>query len=136
MATPNFIHLAKTIDPDGIITIDFVADGIQVGNTTLNAAVQVERNGDDPSIPLRGIRLQSDGEPLEFSTSDQAWMFTVRTADGDAIEVVHMDGGTDAAEQIFVPVAEDNVSMMLTANHSIGVWRGGPTRLNLYTPVP
>ena len=31
-------------------------------------------------------------------------------------------------------MAEGN--MLLTANHSIALWRGGPTRLNLYTPIP
>ena len=134
MATPNFRHLDKTIDADGIITIDLSTDGLQTGNEVYNAAVQVARNGVDPTIPLRGIRLLTDGDPLEFNSTDQAWMFTARSADGDAIEVVHMDGGTAAAEQIFVPVVEAN--MLLTANHSIALWRGGPTRLNLYTPIP
>ena len=135
MATPTFIHLDKTIDADGIITIDFETDGIQVGNDNLHAAVQVARNVGDPAIPLRGIRLLAGpGDPLEFNNGDQAWMFTIRTDDGDTIEVVHMHVGTDAAEQIFVPVVEDD--MLLTANHSIALWRGGPTRLNLYTPIP
>ena len=133
MATPNFLHIDKTIDADGIITVDFVNDGIESGGVVLNAAILVSRNGGDPTIPLRGIRLLTDGSPLEFSTAYQAWMFTVRTADGDAIEVVHMDGGTDTAEQIFVPVVEGN--MWLTGNHTINVWRGGPTRSNLYTPT-
>jgi hypothetical protein len=134
MATPNFIHIDKTIDADGIITVDFANDGIEVGDKVLNAAILVSRNGGDPTIPLRGIRLLTDGSPLEFSTAYQSWMFTVRTADGDAIEVVHMDGGTDAAEQIFVAVVEGN--MWLTANHTINLWcLGGPTRSNLYTPT-
>jgi hypothetical protein len=133
MATPNFLHIAKTIDADGIITINFTTDGIQSGNDVYHAAVQVARNGSDPTIPLRGIRLLADvGDPLQFSNSDQAWMFTVRTDDGDAIEVVHMDVGTDASEQIFVPVTEGN--MLMTANHTTDLWRGGPIRMNLYTP--
>jgi len=133
MTTPNFLHIAKTIDADGIITIDFTGDGLQTGSEVLHAAIQVSRNGGDPTIPLRGIRLLTGGAPLEFSNGDQAWMFTMRSADSDAIEVVHMDGGTDAVEQIFVPVVEAN--MWLTANHTINLWRGGPTRSNLYTPT-
>jgi hypothetical protein len=133
MATPNFLHIDKILDADGIITVDFANDGIESGGVVLNAAIQVARNVGDPTIPLRGIRLETGGDPLEFSNSDQAWMFTIRADDGDAIEVVHMDGGTDAAEQIWVPVIEGN--MLLTANHAIDLWRGGPTRMNLYTPT-
>ena len=135
MATPNFIHLEKTIDADGVIEVDFATDGIQVGNDNFHAAIQIARNVGDPAIPLRGIRLLSGpNDPIQFNNSDQAWMFTIRADDGDTIEVVHMHVGTDAVEQIFVPVAEAN--MLLTANHSIALWRGGPTRLNLYTPIP
>jgi hypothetical protein len=94
----------------------------------------VAPNVGDPTIPLRGIKLLTGGDPLEFNNGDQAWMFTIRTDDGDTIEVVHMHVGTAAAEQIFVPVVE--ADMLLTANHSIALWRGGPTRLNLYTPIP
>lgn len=134
MATPNFIHIEKTIDSDGIITVDFANDGIEVGNVVLNAAILVSRNGGDPTIPLRGIRLLTGGSPLEFSTAYQSWMYTLRTNDGDAIEVVHMDGGTDAVDQIWISITED--SMWLTANHSFNLWRlGGPSRSNLYTPT-
>jgi len=133
MATPNFLHLDKEIDADGIITVDLSTDGLQLGNDIYNAAIQVARNGVDPTIPLRGIRLLAGPtEPLQFNNADQAWMFTARSADGDAIEVVHMDGGNAVAEQIFVPGVEAN--MLLTANHAIDLWRGGPTRMNLYTP--
>ena len=73
MATPNFLHLDKTIDSDGIITINFTADGIQSGNEVFHAAIQVARNGSDPTIPLRGIRLLADvGDPLQFNSSSQA----------------------------------------------------------------
>ena len=133
MTTPNFLHISKTIDADGLITVDFANDGIEVGNVVLNAAILVSRNVGDPTIPLRGIRLETGGSPLEFSTAYQSWMYTLRTADGDAIVVEHMDGSTDAVEQIWIPVTEGN--MLLTANHTINLWRGGPTRSNLYTPT-
>lgn len=133
MATPNFLNLAKTLDADGIFEVDFTEDNIEVGNTVLHASILLSRYGEDPTVPLNGIRLLAGGDPLEFSNSDQAWMFAIRTADGDGIVVVHMADGVDAAEQIHVPITEG--PMVLTANHSFGLWRGGPTRLNLYTPT-
>lgn len=133
MATPNFVHIEKTIDDDGIIVVDFINDGIESGGEVYNAAIQVGLNGSDPTTPLNGIRLESDGEPLEFFSSSQAWMFTLRAADGQGFRVTHLDGDTDPVEQIRIPYINDDA--VVAENHVFGIWRnGGPTRLNLYIP--
>jgi hypothetical protein len=142
MAVPNTIHLAKTIDDDGLITINWSADGVESGGITYNITLLVSHNENTPATPLKGVKfiaqLNEDNseEPLGFQGPEYGCMLAMRTEDGETIAVEHMANGVAAAHQIFVPVAEGNVSMLLTANHSIAVWRGGPTRLNLYTVAP
>jgi hypothetical protein len=131
MATPNVVVVEKTVDDtDGTIEIDFVTDLIEVGSDAYNANIIIT-----PSLvsPLKGIRLLSNGEPLGFSEAYQSWLFLIRAADGTAVLVSHMDGGTPAEEQIFIPVLEDTA--IIAGNHVFGLWRGGPTRLNLYIPA-
>ena len=106
MATANLIHLSKTIDDNGLITINWSADGVESGGVTYNITLLVLPNETTPATPLKGIKFlaQIDGgneEPLEFQSADLGCMLALRAEDGE----------------------------------TIAVWRGGPTRLNLYTPA-
>ncbi len=139
MADPNTVTLNKEIDSDGIVTIDVDLDNI-IGNAgaTVMADIYVEKNGDSPTIPLRGIRWLSNGQPLEYSNASRdSYTAKIHAQLGESpIVTKHLDAGTAAVEQLYV--LELHVDAYLTENDAIVTWTrngSGHNRINLWVAV-
>jgi hypothetical protein len=136
MALYNTQTLEKTIDDDGLVTIDVVNDGIlQSDGSTVVPQVIVAKNDTDPTIPLRGIKWTNSGSDLWIEGS--SFTALMRCVDGAPFVVTHLHGTTDSRWQCFIGDVEHD--MLITARGVTVVWEqngDGHNRTNAWVEIP